>query len=136
MKPVVQEEKTGCAIASSAAIAGVSYKEARKIAHGIGMYAEDSNLWSETNFIRKLIKKFGIKTGKKEIPFTGWESLPNCALLSIKWHIGRGKPHWHWVVFIREGGKSYVLDSKKTLKTNIRTDFGRMKPKWHIEVIA
>lgn len=136
MKPVVQEEKTGCAIASSAAIAGVSYKEARKIAHGIGMYAEDSNLWSETNFIRKLIKKFGIKTGKKEIPFTGWESLPNCALLSIKWHIERGKPHWHWVVFIREGGKSYVLDSKKTLKTNIRTDFGRMKPKWHIEVIA
>lgn len=136
MKPVVQEEKTGCAIASSAAIAGVSYKEARKIAHGIGMYAEDSNLWSETNFIRKLIKKFGIKTGKKEIPFTGWESLPNCALLSIKWHIERGKPHWHWVVFVREGGKSYVLDSKKTLKTNIRTDFGRMKPKWHIEVIA
>jgi len=136
MKPVIQEEKTGCAIASSAAIAGVSYKEARKIAHSIGMYAEDSNLWSETNFIRKLIKKFGIKTGKKEIPFTGWESLPNCALLSIKWHIERGKPHWHWVVFVREGGKSYVLDSKKTLKTNIRTDFGRMKPKWHIEVIA
>ncbi len=136
MKPVVQEEKTGCAIACSAVIAGVSYKEARKIAHSIGMYAEDSNLWSETNFIRKLIKKFGIKTGKKEIPFTGWESLPNCALLSIKWHIERGKPHWHWVVFVREGGKSYVLDSKKTLKTNIRTDFGRMKPKWHIEVIA
>ena len=105
MKRVVQEEKTGCAIASSAAIAGVSYKEARKISHSIGMYAEDSNLWSETNFIRKLIKKFGIKTGKKEIPFTGWESLPNCALLVIKWHIERGKPHWHWVVFVREGGK-------------------------------
>lgn len=136
MKPVIQEEETGCAIASSAAIAGVSYREARKIAHSIGMYAEDSNLWSETNFIRKLIKKFGIKTGKKEIPFTGWESLPNCALLSIKWHIERGKPHWHWVVFVREGGKSYVLDSKKTLKTNVRTDFGRMKPKWHIEVIT
>ncbi len=136
MKPVVQEEKTGCAIASSAAIAGVSYKEARKIAHSIGMYAEDSNLWSETNFIRKLIKKFGIKTGKKEIPFIGWESLPNCALLSIKWHIERGKPHWHWVVFVREGGNTYVLDSKKTLRTNIRTDFGRMKPKWYIEVIT
>ena len=136
MKPVIQEEETGCAIASSAAIAGVPYQEARKIAHSIGMYAEDSNLWSETNFIRKLIKKFGIKTGKKEIPFTGWESLPNCALLSIKWHIERGKPHWHWVVFVREGGKSYVLDSKKTLKTNVRTDFGRMKPKWHIEVIT
>ena len=136
MKPVIQEEKTGCAIASSAAIAGVSYKEARKIAHSIGMYAEDSKLWSETNFIRKLTKKFGIKTGKQEIPFAGWESLPDCALLSIKWHIERGKPHWHWVVFVREGGNSYVLDSKKTLRTNIRTDFGRMKPKWYIEVFT
>jgi len=136
MKPVVQEEKTGCAIASSATIAGVSYKEARKIANSLGIYAEDSALWSETNFIRRLIKKFGIKTGKEEIPFTGWKSLPNCALLSIKWHIERGKPHWHWVIFVREGDKSYVLDSKKTLKTNIKTDFGRMKPKWYIEVIA
>ena len=66
MKPVVQEEKTGCAIASIAAIAGVSYKEARKIAHSIGMYAEDSNLWSETNFIRKLIKSLESKRVKKK----------------------------------------------------------------------
>jgi len=136
MKPVVQEEKTGCAIASSATIAGVSYKEAGKIANSIGMYAEDSALWSETNFIRKLLEEFGIKTGKKEIPFINWESLPNCALLSIKWHIEHGKPHWHWVVFVRESDKSYVLDSKKTLKTNIRTDFGRIKPKWYIKVIT
>lgn len=136
MKQVVQEEKTGCAIACSATIACVSYKEARKIANSIGMYAQDSALWSETNFIRRLIEKFGIKADKKEIPFTNWESLPNCALLSIKWHLERRKPHWHWVVFVRESGKSYVLDSKKTLKTNIRTDFGRMKPKWYIEVIT
>lgn len=48
----------------------------------------------------------------------------------------RGKPYWHWVVFIREDCYAYVLDSKKGLKRNIRTDFGRMKPKWYIiEVI-
>ena len=29
----------------------------------------------------------------------------------------------------------YVLDSKKTLRKNRRTDFGRMKPKWFIPVI-
>jgi ABC-type bacteriocin/lantibiotic exporter with double-glycine peptidase domain len=135
MKPVVQEQETGCAIASSAAIAGVSYKEARKIANSIGMYAEDSALWSETKFVRSLLKEFGIKTGKKEIPFTSWKSLPNCALLSIKWHLENNKPHWHWVVFVRDSGNSYVLDSKKSLKTNVRTDFGRMKPKWYIEIL-
>jgi len=30
MKPVVQEEKTGCAIASAAAIAGISYQESKE----------------------------------------------------------------------------------------------------------
>jgi len=68
MKPVVQEEKTGCAIACSATIAGVSYKEARKIANSIGIYAEDSALWSKTDFIRKLLEEYGIKTGKKGNP--------------------------------------------------------------------
>ncbi len=134
MMAVIQEEKTGCAIASSAAIAGISYEEARKIANGMGIYAEDSELWSETNHIRRLLAKLGVKAGNKEIPFTNWESLPNCALLSIKWHLENGKPYWHWVVFVREGDRKYVLDSRKSLKSNIRTDFGRMKPKWYIEV--
>jgi hypothetical protein len=136
MMAVIQKEKTGCAIASSAAIAGISYEEARKIANGMGIYAEDSELWSETNYIRRLLAKLGVKAGNKEILFTNWESLPSCALLSIKWNLGNGKPYWHWVVFVREGDRKYVLDSNKSLKSNVRTDFGRMKPKWYIEVNA
>ena len=134
MKPVIQQEKTGCAIACSAAIAGVSYEEARKMANSMGIYADDSALWSQTSCIRRLLTKLGIQTGKKEIPFTRWELLPNCALLSIKWHLENGQPYWHWAVFIRDGELQYVLDSKRSLKSNIRTDFGRMKPKWYIEV--
>jgi ABC-type bacteriocin/lantibiotic exporter with double-glycine peptidase domain len=136
MKPVIQEEITGCGIASSAAIAGISYKEAKKLANSMGIYAEDQSLWSDTEYIRRLLAKLGFRTRKGEIPFKSWETLPNCALLSIKWHIENGKPFWHWVIFVRESGKQYVLDSKKALKNNIRTDFGRMKPKWYIEVRA
>ena len=87
MRPVVQEEQTGCAIASSAAIAGISYEEARKVANSLGISATDSALWSQTNHIRQLLSKLGIQTGNKEQPFTSWQLLPNCALLSIKWHI-------------------------------------------------
>jgi len=134
MKPVVQEEKTGCAIASSAAIAGISYKEAKKVANRLGIYAEDSALWSETKYIRTLLNKLGVSAGRKQMSFLNWDSLPNCALLSTKWHLEKGKPYWHWVVFIRENERCYVLDSKKALKTNIRTDFGRMKPKWYIAI--
>ncbi len=36
MKPVVQEEKSGCAIASSASIAGITDQEAKRVANGLG----------------------------------------------------------------------------------------------------
>lgn len=44
MKPVIQEEKTGCAIASAAAIAGITYKQANKIARGLGVCTDDPTL--------------------------------------------------------------------------------------------
>jgi len=134
MNPVIQEEETGCAIASAAALAGITYAEAKTVANNIGIYVEDSSLWSETNYIRQLLDELGIKIGEDETPFTTWDSLPDRALLSIKWHLENGTPYWHWVVFVRETGHSYVLDSKKGLKSNIRTDFWRMKPKWYIEL--
>ena len=136
MKPVIQQEVTGCAIASAAAIAGLSYKEAQKIANGFGIYAEDQKLWSSTSHMRKLLKELGCSTSPQEHDFESWDALPDLALLSIKWHMENGRPFWHWVVFVREGDGAYVLDSKKALKNHVRRDFGRMKPKWYIEVIA
>ncbi|HEY7221913.1 MAG TPA: hypothetical protein VH985_26315 [Candidatus Binatia bacterium] len=56
------------------------------------------------------------------------------ALLAIKWHIEKKQPFWHWVVFVRDQDGVYVLDSKKALRRHKRTDFGRMKPNWYIEV--
>ena len=134
MKPVIQREQTGCAIASSAAIAGVSYTKAKQIANSLGITAEDSTLWSSTKPVRAILRKLGITTSSSETPFSNWESLPDCALLAIKWHKENGIAYWHWVVFVRENEREYVLDSKKALKSNIRTDFGRMKPKWFIKV--
>lgn len=134
MKPVVQLERTGCGIASVAAIVGLSYQKTKAIANSLGIFAQDKSLWSETSYVRKLLSHFGIKTDSHEIPFRSWESIPDLALLSIKWHLEYGRPYWHWVVFVREGGQSYVLDSKKILRANLRTDFGRMKPKWYIPI--
>ena len=134
MEPVIQEEPTGCGIAASAALAGVSYAEAKQKANALGIYAADTTLWSETEHVRTLLREFGITVSPKETPFKTWESLPDKALLAIKWHTEQGKPFWHWVVFIREHGEAKVLDSKKALKSNTRRDFGRIKPKWYIEV--
>ena len=61
MRPVIQAEVTGCGIASVAAIAGVSYASAKKIANRFGIYAEDEKLWSETTHVRRLLNHYGFR---------------------------------------------------------------------------
>ncbi|MFW6375427.1 MAG: hypothetical protein ACOCY4_03685 [Guyparkeria sp.] len=134
MEAVIQEEETGCGIAASAALAGISYAEAKTRASILGIHASDTSLWSDTEYVRTLLREFGIPVSSKETPFESWDRLPDKALLAIKWRIEQGKSFWHWVVFVREEGGAKVLDSKKALKSNVRRDFGRIKPKWYIEV--
>lgn len=135
MNPVVQLHGTGCGIASVAAIVGLSYKEALAAAESLGIFPHDRALWTGTSHVRALLDRFGAKTPLRETPFSSWEGLPDLALLAIKWHLEKGIPSWHWVVFAREAGRAIVLDPKKGLRSNVRTDFWRMRPKWYIPVI-
>ena len=134
MKPVVQKDVTGCGIASVAVLAGVNYRQAKTIANRLGIFAADERLWSETIHVRRLLRHFGLRALPRERPFTTWNSLPQLALLAIKWKKIRGRPYWHWVVFHRGETGPVVLDSKPTLRRHLRNDFGRMKPKWFIEI--
>lgn len=134
MKPITQEEISGCGIASVATLAGLSYQEAKTIANKLGIFAEDSKLWSDTRYVRILLGHLNITAAEGELAFASWEALPNLALLSIKWHMKNGRPFWHWVVFWRNSNGPVVFDPKKSLKINTRTDFWRIKPKWFIPI--
>ena len=134
IKPVVQLERTGCGIAAVAAVAGVSYRRAQRTANGLGIFAGDRRLWSETGHVRRLLREYGLRAASIERPFRSWNSLPDLALLAIKWHREQGRPCWHWVVFVRDCAGERVLDSKRSLKRHVRTDFGRMKPRWYMPV--
>ncbi len=134
MKPVVQRERTGCGIASVATLAGVSYAQAKRAANRLEIVADDPRLWSETRHVRDLLKHFRIRAAGGEAPFVSWAALPEVALLAIKWHREKGRAFWHWVVFWRSPGGPVVFDSKQALRRHIRTDFGRMKPKWWIKI--
>jgi hypothetical protein len=134
VKPVVQLERTGCGIASVAALAGVSYREAQRTANRLGIFAEDSRLWSDSQPVCRLLKQYRLHTSGRKIPFQSWSTLPALALLAVKWHRRAGRAFWHWMVFVREQDGAYVLDSKRALKNHVRTDFGRMRPKWSIRV--
>ncbi|UVT16411.1 MAG: hypothetical protein H8K04_02275 [Nitrospira sp.] len=134
MKPVIQREQTGCGIAGVAALSGVSYGAAKRVANRMGISAADSRLWSETAYVRRLLKYYRRHASSRTRPFVSWEALPSRALLAIKWHRMKGRTYWHWVVFVRDPGRAYVLDSSPTLTRHVRTDFGRMKPKWFLAV--
>lgn len=134
MHPVIQEESTGCGIAASATLAQISYEQARQRAAALGIHAGDTTLWSDTRHVRSLLLDLGWQTAPGETPFTDWSSLPDHALLAIRWRIEDGLPRWHWVTFVRDQGHALVLDSKKSLKNGRRTDFWRMQPKWFIAV--
>ncbi len=131
MTPVIQQDRTGCAIACVAALAGQTYSAVKQEAAQLGIAVSDARLWSDTWHVRRLLAHFGIPAGRQQ-DFVSWDSLPDHALLAIKWHREKDGPAWHWVVFVRDASGSYVLDPKKALRTNRRTDFGRMKPKWFI----
>ena len=136
LQPVVQEEPTGCGIASVANILGKTYSEMKTIADGMGIHASDNSLWSDTQYVRHMLTGAGVKISADEIPFESWEALPDLALLSIKHHQKEGKNFWHWVVFKRVDGQPFVLDSPSYLPSNIRQDFAAMQPKWFIAVDA
>ena len=133
MKAIIQEEATGCGIASVANIAGVSYSEAKALANSLDIYAEDEALYSDTQYVRRLLQHYGFQTADREVPFSSWSTLPDTALLAIKHHLKASKPHWHWVVFKRQH-QPVVLDSASYLEQNIITDFSKLSPQWYIAV--
>lgn len=134
LEPIIQEETTGCGIASAANIVGKSYAEMKAIANNMGIHASDESLWSDTQYVRRLLASQGVSTSDHESLFTSWSELPDLALLSIKHYQEAGKNFWHWVVFKRINGQEFVLDSASYLPSNLRQDFEAMQPRWFIEV--
>lgn len=103
-------------------------------ANAMGIHASDKLLWSDTQYVRRMLSAGGVKTSAEEMPFESWDALPDLALLSIKYHQEEGRDFWHWVVFRRIRGQSFILDSASYLPSNVRQDFDAMQPKWFIEV--
>jgi tRNA G37 N-methylase Trm5 len=134
LKPVIQEETTGCGIASVASILGKTCPEMKTMANAMGIHAEDESLWSDTQYVRKMLSQARVEMSAEEIPFKSWSTLPDLALLAINHHQEDSKNFWHWVVFKRTDGQASVLDSASYLPSNIRTDFSEMQPRWYIEI--
>ena len=134
MKIIIQEDSTGCGIACAAMLAGKSYQVVKKKAKSLGILTDDADLYSDTHHLKNLLASYNILIGKKKVPFKDWSHLPTVAILAIKYNENNNPPTWHWVIYQNQYNSPLVLDPKKELKSNLRTDFGKMKPKWYIKV--
>jgi len=135
LKPIPQEDTTGCGIASAAWITGNSYGSVKATAEQLGISILDPKLWSDTEYVRSILFELGVSLSSVKVDFSNWASLPKYSLLATKYHLEKDIPFWHWVVSVNNGEDAYVMDPKKALRTNIRKDFGRMKPKWFFEIL-
>ncbi len=134
MKLIVQEDKTGCAFACVAMLTGVRYQQVKRVASQLHIEVQDPLLGSDTKHIRTLLTHYSLSASSGTTPFKSWDHLPSLALLAIKWHKPHHRAFWHWVVFWRGPEGPVVLDPKKSLQKHVRTDFGRIKPKWFLTV--
>jgi len=69
MNPVIQEETTGYGIPSIANILGKSYSDMKQIANKMGIYASDISLWSDTQYVRRMLAEFIVNTIRRRTPF-------------------------------------------------------------------
>ena len=134
MKIVIQEDEAGCGFAVVAMISGNSYSIIRELASGLGIYATDEKLYSSTTYVRALASELGIGLSKNKIDFTGWDSLPDVALLATKYTVEDCRQQWHWSVY--DGVAKQVLDPASYLEKNNRTDFENINVEWYIEVTS
>jgi hypothetical protein len=61
----------------------------------MGIFADDSKLYSNTDYVKRLLGGYGISISNEEKLFTNWEKLPDKALLSIKYRLENARPRWH-----------------------------------------
>ena len=134
MKRVIQQDGTGCGIACIAMLAGIDYKSVKKLGLELFDIKSGDELYTTATDLRKLGQKFNLDVGGRRRKFKTFNSLPDLAILAINYR--ESNDTWHWVVFCRTASEEFVLDPKKAIKSEQRSDFGRMelKTKWFIEV--
>jgi len=136
MKRILQEDGTGCGIACIAMITGRSYQQIKDELIKMPGYSAKGPFYTDASELRALAKSQGVSLIKRKRKFKEWKLVPNGSILAIRFKEKNSEQEWHWVVFNRINGREFVIDPKKSIKTDQRTDFGRIKAKWYLPIIS
>ena len=105
MKRVKQEDEAGCGIACVAMVTGKKYRQTKRFFLERIFLPADRKPHTRHYQLRRALAIFGIKTEKR--PFRRLRLIDTDAIVPINRRRDGG---WHWVVFVREGNRPYILD--------------------------
>ena len=141
MRRIIQKDTTGCGIACVAMLTRQPYSKIKELLLKMPGFTEDDYFYTDASDLRALVlaaSKHKVILAKRMRKFTCWSNIPDKSLLAIKYKKGKNKQksRWHWVVFNRINNSEYVVDPSKSVETNKRTDFIKIKVKWHLPVFS
>ena len=105
MKRVQQKDAGGCGIACVAMIAGMTYHQIKSFFEEHIFSRKDKKPHCRHYQLRKALEELGIQTEKQ--PFRHWRLIDTQAIVPINRQLDGG---WHWIVFVRDGNRPYILD--------------------------
>ncbi|MGO1070010.1 hypothetical protein [Lysobacter sp. CA199] len=140
----LQQDRSGCGLACVAMLAGIGYAQARNLARALGIgpkpyrYRVGAGLrnaregyLTNARQLQRMLRLLGPRTGD-ERAVTGWDECDGDGIVAI--NHDPIDDRWHWVVFLRQNTGAWVLDPNPRVRSDRRTDFGRMRPARFIPV--
>ena len=104
IRRVQQEDEEGCGIACVAMLTGSTYKQMKRY-FAENIFINQKKVHTRNYQIRNALSRHGIHTSNKV--FREWRKINSSAIVPISRRRDGG---WHWVLFIYDPEKSYVID--------------------------
>jgi ABC-type bacteriocin/lantibiotic exporter with double-glycine peptidase domain len=128
---VQQGDEKGCGIACVAMVSGKTYRQAKRFFLKKVFLPTDRKPHTRHYQLRHALRKLGIATEKRL--FRKWRLIESLSIVPIN---RRSDTGWHWVVFVPNGIRPYILDPIPG-KWQRRYDFRGMKARgYYIAVVT
>ena len=105
VRRVQQRDEGGCGIACVAMVTGKTYSQTKKFFLERVFLPTDRKPYTRHYQLRRGLRKLRIATEKRA--FRKWRSIESLSIVPINRRQDGG---WHWVVFVPNGARPYILD--------------------------
>ena len=105
IKRIEQEDEAGCGIACVAMITGRTYRQTKMFFLERVFLPKERKPHARHYQLRRALRKLRIASEKRL--FRKWRSIESLSIVPIN---RRSDTGWHWVVFVPNGVRPYILD--------------------------